>query len=343
MKNSWDSILSTPEPEKAGARTASRLDFQVCWSVHFALDKYDEEKEEYAISLEFQDDVCYIDNKENPNFLDFFQVKGKGKSNWKIKDISPILAKLLQHKNTLPDFTRNLTFVSNIRCEFHPDEQDKVSISTFSAENFQKLANSLKPEYNISRDDKIFFEYTPISLEESEQNLKGYFCDFLQKHIGDINVDINKIFDAFVQEFRRKSKTYLTSYSDNVKKFIESKCITRNHIENLLNRIISGSEKKADWTYCRAYLDNNAFSTQDIKLIRKNWEKYEAEKLYNFENLSILNIENYVNIELGNKELNEIISNLNIHSQNIKDKYQLIYENDFIRAAILYETILGLS
>lgn len=75
MKNSWNSILSTPEPEKAGARTASRLDFQVCWSVHFALDKYDEEKEEYAISLEFHDDVCYIDNRENPNFLDFFKLK----------------------------------------------------------------------------------------------------------------------------------------------------------------------------------------------------------------------------------------------------------------------------
>lgn len=48
-------------------------------------------------------------------------------------------------------------------------------------------------------------------------------------------------------------------------------------------------------------------------------------------------------MELENKELNEIITNLNIYSQNIKDKYQLIYENDFIRAAILYETILGLS
>lgn len=136
-----------------------------------------------------------------------------------------------------------MTFVSNIRCEFHPDEQDKVSISTLSKENFQKLVVSL-PQYNLRQDDKIFFEYTPISLEESEQNLKGYFCDFLQKHIGDINVDINKIFDAFVQEFRRKSKTYLTSYSDNVQKFIESKCITRNHIKNLLDRIISGSEKK---------------------------------------------------------------------------------------------------
>ena len=343
MENSWNSILSTKEPEKSGARTASRLDFQVCWSIHFALDKYDEECNKYAIALEFQDDVCYVDNEDDPKFLDFFQVKGKGKSNWRIKDLSPIIGKLLKHKKDLPNLTRNLTFVSNIRCEFHPDEQDKIAIATLSEADFQKLSQQLLPEYTINKNDKIFFEYTPISLEEAEQNLKGYFCDFLQKHIGDMNIDINKIFDAFVQEFRRKSKRYLTSYADNVQAFLDAKCITRQQINNLLDRIMSGTEKKADWTYCRDELNKNSLLTPEIKLIRKNWEKYETEKLYNFENLAIIKIEEYINKELGNKNLDDIIKNLDSYAENIKNKYLLVYENDFIKAAILYEIILGLS
>ncbi|MFV0626029.1 MAG: dsDNA nuclease domain-containing protein [Alphaproteobacteria bacterium] len=238
MTELWQVLLTAPEPENAGARTGSRIEFQVNWSLKLAIDNYDKE-ENFLVVPEFHDDVCFIDDEDNPQNLDFYQVKGKRGNEWTISKLTEvkknkddntskesIVGKLLHHKENFPNNIRKLTFVSNMQCEFHNSDCVNVSmhISKIKDEDFKKLKDNLEKKSNIKLDkaEKLYFEYTDLSLEGSRTHLKGIFSEFISKYIPK-GIDTSSLFDMFLSELSKKAREYTEKNKESVEIFKEKK------------------------------------------------------------------------------------------------------------------------
>lgn len=69
-----DRLVRVAPRERAGARAASRLEYQRHWALVELLARH-ERGEDYCVVFEHHDDVVFLDNADAPTGIEFFQIK----------------------------------------------------------------------------------------------------------------------------------------------------------------------------------------------------------------------------------------------------------------------------
>ncbi len=72
--NAFDSIVAKKPRENAGALAANRFAYQLDWGLKKLLE-LEESNLPYTIIFDYQDDILVLDSDDEPNFIDFYQVK----------------------------------------------------------------------------------------------------------------------------------------------------------------------------------------------------------------------------------------------------------------------------
>lgn len=67
-------LVGTAPRERAGPRSANRIEYQRHWALVELLARH-QRGEEYCLLLEHHDDVVFLDRDDSPNRIEFFQVK----------------------------------------------------------------------------------------------------------------------------------------------------------------------------------------------------------------------------------------------------------------------------
>ena len=142
--NAFDSIVAKKPRENAGAMAGNRFAYQLDWGLKRLLD-LEESGQPYTVIFDYQDDILVLDSDEDPQYIDFYQVKtNTAASGWRKNDLYTVtkkkkketiaeptlfdevdeeeveedekyskLAKLLIHSLDFPTVVRDLFFVTN--------------------------------------------------------------------------------------------------------------------------------------------------------------------------------------------------------------------------------------
>lgn len=145
-----DRIATTPRRETGGAVAANRTDYQQSWAFCLLLTLH-EKPNDYAVLLDFHDDVVVLDSAEEAKGMEFYQVKSKESGNWTITQLLrcpkgkdeksglSICGKMYANKLAFPNVTKSVNFVSNLRFKVHLNGAEKeVEVDEFEVKQLAK-------------------------------------------------------------------------------------------------------------------------------------------------------------------------------------------------------------
>ena len=102
---------------------SNRFDFQKNWAI-CKLIELSNLNEDFVLAFEFHEDIIVFDSSENPNFIDFYQIKTKNSGKFNLSALlkkqlqkngngNSILGKLFNNKLNFEEETKSLNLVSN--------------------------------------------------------------------------------------------------------------------------------------------------------------------------------------------------------------------------------------
>lgn len=228
MQSDEPSLLSvlaeTRPPDRSGATSANRFQFQLSWAICRILELH-RDSAEYAIILDFHDDVVEIDHETVPSHADFHQIKSKKDGNWTIGQLTrrskqkgalkpSILGKLCGHRTTFGDKVRNTVFVSNrplrvaLTANKKADEVAEFSLSDAEAVLQDTVCMAIKAEcgFDLDEDSKnrLRFVRTQLTPDDHVNQSRGRLAEFLESQI-DPNAPVNPVYKILRSELERRN------------------------------------------------------------------------------------------------------------------------------------------
>lgn len=304
----FTNLYAVEQREIAGSRSSSRFQYQMSWGAVNILKLHDL-KTDYVIGFEFHDDVLDLDDQDNPNHLNFYQVKTRSASasNWTIDSISKpekaedsdknqkgkkslvenklsIVAKMYQH--TLNDYgasSLDAYFVTNKHMNFSVDGTDPFTADQLEVKDKQtlkqRIAQQLKiPEANVDL-KRLKFHQTDLSLEDTQTHLRGKILKFFtDRKLGGDKVDAwSKHLQAEIQ----RCNDYPANQIKNHDEFRRYKSISYTDVQTLLD-IIHSSESAIHPMFKNILNPKLLAVGADVatlKQLQLNWDRVSVEIL----------------------------------------------------------------
>lgn len=210
--------------DRSGATAANRFQFQLSWALCRLLELHST-AQEYAIILDYHDDVLELDHEITPSRIDFHQVKSKSGGTWTTKSLlkrpagktgakSSILGKLIQHCTTFGKHTRLTCFISNrpvnlpLQGNKKPDEVEQFSLADAADSARKTVLDALKKECKVELSDEMAanlrFVITPLAPDDHENQTRGRLATFLETH-ADPAVATNPVYKSLRAELQRRN------------------------------------------------------------------------------------------------------------------------------------------
>jgi hypothetical protein len=289
-------MVSKPQRESAGADSSSRFNYQRNWAFLEMLRKHTA-GEDYLVAFEYHDDVVFFDSSDEPQSVDFCQVKTtksittpkklsaltyraplKGS---KTEKKNSIIGKLIQNLDGVcKDYKISLMIVSNAIYEF---SDETIAARDLAQKYRDKLIEKVKAEFPERDANQILqnltFVVTEIPLSAMSEVIAGASVNLFSKVFGDdYAFSVNSWIRLIQGEISRRND-YPSSNVKTVPELIDKKCVSRGLISNSLEEIaklstvapdmndIKSELKEAGWSFKeRAQLDKAiSEATRDYK------------------------------------------------------------------------------
>lgn len=366
-----DKVLSSKLREQAGSDTYNRFEYQVHWIAYHMIKEY-KKGNEFLILCEFHDDMVKGGNSENPQDLEFYQIKtSETKKNWKINDLfrkdkktHSFLGFIFYNFINFDLECSKCHFVSNIGVN---DEiaiwqsiiEDNKILKDENIEIYNKVKELVRAEYDeYSNDefDNIFDKFIQntyiyngdLPLYQYEQIIKGEFADLLDDKQIYVSSS-NKILRDIIEDIRKKSKTKIQT-PISLNKLKEKKSISSNIFKDIDFKIDGHIKKEDLYNDIEECLEEFGFNMIYRRKVTRILKKHHT---------NILNISNSLYIDICNEIetiINDKITNCILELDNkqeleqliikIKDRCKEILNKDneidgFLVEALLYEKLLS--
>lgn len=283
-------LINTPLRETAGSRTQQRFDYQAQWALTLLFLNHSE-MDDYAIVLEFHDDLLLLDNSYSPEEVTFFQVKTKGQGHWTMadlfrrskskkdstKELPSAIGKLLLNIDVFSEFTNASYFVSNVPCNFldaNQDDQKFIDCEAKKSSQFRAKVLAEIPATPEDHIDRLRFLTSNLSLKDGKTHLKGKLINFLdEQSVSASSSSLSALLVSILEECR--SRSACTDTVSDLAALVQNKAITKSDVDTWLNAV-RAQRTIPSWTEVQSH-----FSTAPMKsaLFKNEWEKYCLEAL----------------------------------------------------------------
>jgi hypothetical protein len=283
-----EKLLKTPEVEKSGSLATQRLEYQAQWALTLVFDIH-VKSEDYAIAVEFHDDVAVLDNSISPNSIKFYQVKTSTKAHWTVpalftrdkgKDgarLPSYIGKLYANYLRFGEFSESASFVSNIPCKVTPAGASSASFADIAPEHqkvFMAKINEEYPSLKLNDCKALHFIESDLSLKDASGHLKGKLTDFIEEVVGgDAVYQPSSLYLLMTDEFRRRA-IQAGTYS-SIPELLQKKAVTKADVNSWLDTIRT-EKNHPKWEDVSGHLNLPAMKLADM---RRSWKRYEAEVL----------------------------------------------------------------
>lgn len=359
-----ESIIKIKPREISGPRSSNRFSFQHHWALTKLIDLI-EEKQEFALVLDYHDDILILDNITEPQKAEFYQIKSNKKKNEhyftpkrltakkKDKDGNEelsYLGKMIDHFNNFKEDVNKLEFVSNKYFDFEID--DKNDTKTFPVVYLKDVSDKdLKIIHedicslcwrkdNCSNECNNLFSFCVTELDPLNYptTVIGKIAEFFNS-MKQYNINTIAAKNTFISEIELKNNNELEC--NDYKSLIENRSITSSDFNNMVTEIIKVSSVEKDWPSIRTMLLNESYSLIQVKSIKKYFERYYLERLSNANSIinKIKNIVSECVSTISASTLREHIDPilLEIKSQSFYD--EIAFPENYLVAIILIEVL----
>ncbi len=315
-------LTEKPHRENSGATTAARFDYQKNWAFCELIDRH-QAGSDYLVAFEFHDDVLFFDKEEEPEKIEFIQVK-TSKSvkpqtlafvTSRKKDANSIIGKMIKNAEGLAvAHSMRFILVSNKAFKF---SADNICAKDLNEKDKEQLLLKIQEEFSdfVEDDlDSLFFWVFGIPVDDIEDFLYGKALKLFDKEFGaEVSYNVPNWLRGIQGEIARRNNVSPDKIT-NVEQLISKKCIGKSLIDKTLNDIRKKHENKIDIISITRSLSESGWS--DILLMRLN--KKLTPATVDFRNPT-------------NKECN-------ILQKNIKDILKK-YDTDSMDMADILETV----
>lgn len=205
--------------EVAGSRSANRFDYQISWSICHLLELHASEGD-YAIVMDYHEDVVVFNCSKNPTEAKFYQIKTSD-SDWTVKKlvaakrgkVGPLpspLAKLYSNYVLWKSQARCLGFVSNTPLSAKDSTKkstkqlSKVAFSRLCSDDAAVLTEGIRKEFSDESDfdglQLFVFERSALSKDGHADGALGKMAKFLDGLTGADHVRPAAFFRAVKDE-----------------------------------------------------------------------------------------------------------------------------------------------
>ncbi|MDO5292756.1 MAG: dsDNA nuclease domain-containing protein [bacterium] len=352
-------LLSVPERENAGARSSNRFTFQQVWAFDYML-KVLESNLDFALFMEFHDDVIVLNRLENEEYIEFFQIKTDAKDSRyitssfitkngsKYPEKMSIIQKMIDEFVKFEDDTRGIHLVSNKSFDFGKFQDDtesknrsKITLNEINDTNIKKLkadmckACNKKNNCNDECLSVIYFDVADLDLVSYDDTVMGRMIRKLE----DMNIPstierTRSIYNTILGEIRRINN--VEKSTGCVEELMKSKAISKTEFLQWISRL--KVEMPDDlWNQIHLSLITDGFKPLEVNKIHREWKKYQIERM-NIEALGLQEIVKKIQNIMGEKDFDNckewteyIYNKLSIEPE------ALIYNRYYLYAMIVKE------
>lgn len=295
-----DTVLSSNLREQAGSNSYDRFEYQVHWIVYHMIKEFKKGKE-FLVFCEFHDDMVKSNCIENPECLEFYQIKtSETKKEWKLKELfkadkksHSFLGFIFYNFKSFNSECSKCHFVSNIE----PNEnirqwqsviEDGKLLKDEDNGLYEEIKALLKKEY-IQDDEEVFDEtfdrfiqnthiyYGELPLHQYEKIVLAEFMDLLS----DKNIYVsssNKILKDIIQNVRNKSKTKIKT-PISFASLQEKKGVSSEVFKVIQDKIEDQPKKEELYNDIEEALKGNGYNTFYYRNITKRLKKHHSKML----------------------------------------------------------------
>lgn len=291
-------IVDRPPRETSGSRSANRFDFQKNWIICRILDLHLNDKA-YLIVCDYHEDVVQFDKEIDPSSVSYYQIKTLTAKNWTVsallsrskgkdgKPLDSILGKLYSNHLITQNATESLNFVSNalFKMKLNNDKDslslNKIACRELSDEEKVKITEKLAVEFDgkcsLPDEPVLFFEVTPLSVQDHSGHTKGKVAEFLNVYIPGKSHIVVPLYKTLFDEVRRQ-----TTYEGRINNFDDlknKKGIGKSKVSEFLAVASRSVNFDEIWEEVRERLVSERVSPLDVRQLRSAWSEYEVARM----------------------------------------------------------------
>jgi hypothetical protein len=213
-------LVTTKPREKAGPRTGARYAFQAHVSLAKVLEIH-ETGVDYRAVFDHFDDLAILNATDNPDQVEFFQIKGKQQGGWTASSLCAlgsevprtVVGKMYHHTKAFGSALAGCVFLTNAPFQFtladgtktSPDHV-KVAYATIGPKDRARFAAALEPDFPSPRSptegEVLRFELTAVPVNGYDLVLKGKLVDAVETKEG---VAVGALYRTLVEDITSRA------------------------------------------------------------------------------------------------------------------------------------------
>lgn len=294
--NLKDKLKTIKPRENAGSIASNRFDFQKNWAI-CKLIELSNQNEDFILAFEFHEDIIVFDSSDNPNFIDFYQIKTKNSGKFNLSallkkqlqkkgDGSSILGKLFNNKLNFEEETRSLNLVSNTFFSFKDVQNSKkgnICCDELRFEEKELITKAINSELKVSSIKDFIklmnFNVTDLTIEHHNEITSSKLNKLIeQKFTADIKYNPSLAYRTIFDEINRRNN--IEKIPSNFEELVKYKAVTKDDFDKFLNIVITEPNKIALLkSKIFNVLDNNGINTAERTKLNSSWKDIEIELL----------------------------------------------------------------
>lgn len=350
-----DNPLYIEQRETKGAETYGKYQYQYHWALYRAFQKQ-EKSEEYAVFVEFHEDVVLSDSlsAENAKF-EFNQIKDVQKK-YNEENITKIeknkknsiLGKLFgsSFNKKIDDKINKIQLVStggfNIKLENKNLKLDEITLDNVDASSLEYFSQQMENELKLNHFPlNLYFLVPDMPSKGFQDFLIGYISRIVKKLFPHSFTSAEDIYLPLIDELHRKGiVTYDFHQWDRL---LAQKALTSITVARVINEFTSRKQDDEVYRKLEGYFRDLSLNTMQQKKRKKVFDKYYLSRLGNKTSLQL---------DTSNKIISAIDEHIKTAEDDIKKLIKLVVEqldeaiteqfteDKSLEAAILCELIL---
>lgn len=229
---------------------------------------------DYRAAFDHFDDLMVLDKAQNPDGVEFYQVKTDGSGRpWTLKRMMStagkgdpprsFIGKLHHHMAAFGGRVRKLGFVSNLTFRIKlkggktsTDDQLVIRSVDLHPSEMAELKATIATDYSVptTQDGSGLFEFEAISLPLRDQDVyvRGRLGDYLASRSGAEGVPVLSLYETLSRHIYKRS--VVTQEFTSVDEFYENKTLCRDEIETMFQKALSGRRFHESWPATQQHL-----------------------------------------------------------------------------------------
>jgi len=280
-KTLLEEMLKKPQRETAGADTNLRFDYQKNWAFCEMIKKH-LNGADYLVAFEYHDDVVFMEPNEEPQNVDFCQVKTKKPSSSitlgfylarraaKEGKKPSILGKMYENFDGIGAGHKVKTIlVSNVPFSFCGSNSCATDLKESDVKKIKEKLSDELSDFDEERLNNVYFLATGVSLGAMQSYLMGEVSELFKMELGEGHGVNMHAWTRLVQdEINRKnnidSETIIST--DDLK---SKKCVDRKFLSDTIQLVANNTTRAPDMTLVNAELKEAGWAAVDLMKMGK--------------------------------------------------------------------------